>query len=401
MGPFRDEGALREAMVAELLALGTIRDDAVAAAFRAVPRHRFAPGTDPADAYAVHTAVVTKRDEHGVPVSSVSAPEIQALMLAQAGIEPGMAVLEIGSGGYNAALIAELVGPGGAVTSVDIDPDVTGRARRLLADTGYSRVRVVLADAEHGVPEHAPYDRIIVTVGAWDVPPAWIDQLTPDGLLVVPLRVRGLTRSMALARVGDRLVSRSSTACGFVLIRGAGAHAERVVPLRGKEVVVRFDDDDEPGVGEPDLDGVPATDRVEVWTGVVVDAAEPVEDLQLWLATTLPGAGALVAAPGANLVAPGNRWFPQAAVRGGAVAYLVSRPVAGDRFELGAHAFGRRADELAGAFAERITAWDGRRDGPGPVFTVWRGTSGDPPASGTVIRKRHSRVTVTWPDAEG
>lgn len=54
---------------------------------------------------------------------------------------------------------------------------------------GYSRVNVVLADAENGVPEHAPYDRIIVTVGAWDVPPAWLEQLADGGRIVVPLRM--------------------------------------------------------------------------------------------------------------------------------------------------------------------------------------------------------------------
>lgn len=66
-----------------------------------------------------------------------------------------MRILEIGSGGYNAALPAELVGPSGQVTTVDIDEDITDRASRLLGEAGYSRVNVVLADAEGGVPEYA------------------------------------------------------------------------------------------------------------------------------------------------------------------------------------------------------------------------------------------------------
>jgi len=164
---------LRETMVGELRELGTIRSDRVADAFRTVPRHLFAPGAPLAAVYAATTSVIIKRDNHGVAISSVSAPELQAFMLEQAAIRPGMNVLEIGSGGYNAALVAELVGSEGTVTTVDIDPDVTDRASSFLGEAGYSRVNVVLSDAETGVPEHAPYDRIIVTAGAWDIPPVW------------------------------------------------------------------------------------------------------------------------------------------------------------------------------------------------------------------------------------
>jgi protein-L-isoaspartate(D-aspartate) O-methyltransferase len=90
--------------------------------------------------YSTYDAVVTKRDQHGVDVSSVSAPHIQALMLEQPRIEPGMSVLEIGSGGYNAALLAEVVGDGGHVVTVDIDAEVAQRARMFLDATGYARI---------------------------------------------------------------------------------------------------------------------------------------------------------------------------------------------------------------------------------------------------------------------
>src|SRR2546429_552352 len=102
------------------------------------------PGTSLADAYGAMVAPVTKKDEHGADLSSVSAPWLQARMIAQAGIEPGMSVLEVGSGGYNAALLAEVTGKEGRVVSIDIDPDVTGRATAALAATGYAdRVTVV------------------------------------------------------------------------------------------------------------------------------------------------------------------------------------------------------------------------------------------------------------------
>src|SRR5260221_6411727 len=117
-----------------------------------------------------------------IALQSQHAPaRLQATMLEQAQLGPGMRALEVGSGGYNAALMAELAGQAGEVTTVDIDPEVTGRAARCLADAGYARVNVVLADAEDGVKEHAPYDRIIATAGAWDIPPAWVDQLAAGG----------------------------------------------------------------------------------------------------------------------------------------------------------------------------------------------------------------------------
>jgi protein-L-isoaspartate(D-aspartate) O-methyltransferase len=128
--------ALREGMIAELREMGTIRSDRVAEAFRAVPRHLFAPGAPLEAVYAATTSVIIKRDDHGVPISTVSAPELQAFMLEQAAIRPGMNVLEIGSGGYNAALMAELVGSEGTVTTVDIDPEVTDRASSLLGEAG-------------------------------------------------------------------------------------------------------------------------------------------------------------------------------------------------------------------------------------------------------------------------
>ncbi|MFN2494980.1 MAG: hypothetical protein ABR608_03590, partial [Pseudonocardiaceae bacterium] len=184
---------LRGRLTDELVAAGTIVSKEVEAAFRRVPRHLFAPGATLDDSYA-QDIVRIKRDEHGTTISAVSAPQIQAMMLKQAQLGAGMRVLEIGSGGYNAALIAELVGETGQVTTVDIDPDVVDRVRDCLTTAGYRRVNVVLADAEGGVPDHAPYDRIIVTVGAWDIPPAWSDQLVGDGLMVVDRQLSRVTR---------------------------------------------------------------------------------------------------------------------------------------------------------------------------------------------------------------
>jgi protein-L-isoaspartate(D-aspartate) O-methyltransferase len=155
---------LRAALVEKLLADKKITSPVVEAAFRAVARERFLPDGVALDiAYGVDSSVVTKRDEHGVALSSVSAAYIQARMLEQAELRAGMTVLEVGSGGLNAAYIAEIVGEKGHVVSVDIDPEVTDRAARLLDEAGYAgRVTVTAVDASHGVPDEGPFAAIIV-----------------------------------------------------------------------------------------------------------------------------------------------------------------------------------------------------------------------------------------------
>ena len=219
---------LRAAMVDRIAAqherLGLALDTEVRRALLTVPRHLFAEGNaDLAATYKDQDAIVTKRNDRGLALSSLSAPWLQALMIRQAAVQPGMSVLEIGSGGYNAALIREVVGDNGQVVTVDIDPEVTDRATRCLTAAGYRDVQVVTADAEYPLTPAQTFDAIIVTVGAWDVPPAWSTQLAPDGRLVVPLRTHGLTRSWALEHQDGALVSVDQLMCGFVPMQGAGA----------------------------------------------------------------------------------------------------------------------------------------------------------------------------------
>lgn len=394
--------SLRSAMVEHMKEQGWLRSDEVAAALTRVPREMFTPGTPLETVYAAETVVITKRDEHGAPMSSVSAPRIQALMLQQAHLYPGMKVLEIGSGGYNAALIAELVGPGGEVTTVDIDAEVVGRARECLTAAGYERVRVVLADAEHGVPEFAPYDRIIVTVGAWDIPPAWIDQLTDDGMIVVPLRMRGLTRSVAFIRDGIRLVSSDHEMCGFVPMQGIGARAEQVVELHGEDVHLRVDEAqalDTDGLREA-LKGA----RVERWSGVTVGPMESFDGLDMWLMSAADSFALLTATSDAiddGLVGPVAVAGTKAIVSGTTLAYRV-KPRALDvkrtRFEFGVLAHGPDADRLAKYFIDLIKAWDREhRHGPGSQLTAIPVSASprDFPA-GRLIDKQHVQVVISW-----
>lgn len=396
---------VRHALVDRLRDEGMFSSSVVEEAFRTVPRHLFVPEGTPLEvAYDGDNSVAVKRDSDGVIISSTSAPFIQARMIGQAGLGPGMSVLEIGSGGYNAALLAEVVGRHGRVISVDIDPEVTERARAVLEATGYgTRVSVVQADAEERIPGLAGLvDAIVVTVGAWDLGPVWPAQLAPDGVLVVPLRMNGVTRSIGFRREGDHLVSTSAEVCGFVPMQGAGAHDERVFLLpdgHGRHVKLRFDD-----AAPQDLtllDGVLATDRAEAWSGVTIKNQVSFADLHLWLACFLPGFCKLAADPGIELAPEGGRWFPFGAVRGDSLTYLTTRPALdGAGAEFGARAHGVHGPGAAAALIEQIQAWDRRaRWSAGPSFGYWpTGTDHPQPSQDTaVLAKTHGVVTISWP----
>lgn len=217
---------LRDQLVDGLELAGHVSSPRVAAALRAVPRHVFVPGIEPERVYR-DEAFAIKYDDGGRAVSSSSQPAIMARMLDQLDVQPGHRVLEIGTrSGYNAALLGHLVGQTGAVVSVDIDADLVADARKRLTACGVSQVTVGCGDGGGGWPELAPYDRIIATVGVWDIAPAWVAQLTPHGRLVVPLDLRGPQRSIAFQPIGDHLESISVVFCGFIRIRGAFAGPE-------------------------------------------------------------------------------------------------------------------------------------------------------------------------------
>src|SRR5215207_8035437 len=126
----------RQALVDKLLRDGHLRSPRLADAFLTVPREVFVPGVALEDVYRSSEAIIVKRID-GVGVSSASAPDVMALMLEQLDPRPGQRVLEIGAGtGYNAALLARVVGPAGSVVTVDIDDDLVAAAQAHLNSAG-------------------------------------------------------------------------------------------------------------------------------------------------------------------------------------------------------------------------------------------------------------------------
>jgi protein-L-isoaspartate(D-aspartate) O-methyltransferase len=174
-----DPAVLRDDMVDSLEheSKGCVHSESISVAMRAVPRHEFV--TDERGAYADRPF-----ERLG---TRVLAPSTAGRLLEALSPDPSDSVLVVGAGvGYTAAVLAELVGED-AVQAIDITRRLVYEARENLARADYGGVLVDCRDGANGFPEYAPYDRILLEAAAVRPPEALLDQLTPDGRLVMPL----------------------------------------------------------------------------------------------------------------------------------------------------------------------------------------------------------------------
>ncbi|MFJ8956513.1 methyltransferase, FxLD system [Streptomyces sp. NPDC102381] len=407
-----EASSLRHQLADQLAEAGHIRTPAVDEALRTVPRHAFAPEVPVQKAYA-NDVVATRRGDDGRVISSISAPWLQADMLEAARIQPGHRVLEIGSGGYNAALIAELVGPAGSVITLDIDSAVTDRATRFLAQTGYDHIHVVTADAEHLPTDIVPdggFDAILVTVETWDLP--WIDALADGGRLVAPLRLHGYHWAIGFTKSDGALLSNEPLiVCGFVAMQGDGAWDANRLTVPGTGVHLSWEDGAPLPVDHlaPALLQEPTVAR----THVTVGGQEPFDALTLYLAGALPGFCRLsVDSDSENgvLNPPPPHWPGAAIVRGASLARLATERIGeGDDdnglYEFVVHGYGPQGHLAAKEMVEQVQHWQrNHRAALCPLITVHPLDSSSPTTATNdphVFVKRHTRVAINWPTIPG
>jgi protein-L-isoaspartate(D-aspartate) O-methyltransferase len=188
-----DWAQARAAMVRSQLRGRDIVDPRVLEAMGRVERHVFVPEYARSNAY----------DDSPLPIGqgqTISQPYIVAFMTQALDVQPGHRVLEIGTGsGYQSAILAELAKE---LYTIEIVPELGERARATLQSLGYANAHVKIGNGYFGWPEHAPYDRIMVTAAPDDVPAALVEQLTPGGLMAIPVGIG--EQELRILRRSDR-----------------------------------------------------------------------------------------------------------------------------------------------------------------------------------------------------
>jgi protein-L-isoaspartate(D-aspartate) O-methyltransferase len=387
-----DLARLREALAESVTAdAGPLVVDAL----RMVPRHLFLPGVPPEEAYS-DAAIVTKRDDSGLAVSSSSQPALMASMLEQLALAPGHRVLEIGAGtGYNAALIRHIVGPGGLVVSIDIDQDIVEAAREHLAAAGYPDVTVLCRDGADGAAEHAPFDRLIATVGLSDLSPAWLAQLGPDARMVVPVEIRGPMVCTAFERENGHWSSRSVQPCGFIRMRGAMAGPSADIGLTGELALHLPEPRDVDAAG---LTRALSEGAVVTWpAGLAAGRTAVLWGLYPWLCGCEPRACTITEhEPSGLLPVPPMRNGRLRATIGLVSGRSIALLAVPEGSELAAAGYGPDGAALASALAGQIQAWDaaGRPASDGLHVDAYPPDAEVPADAGMVLDRPGTRFVI-------
>lgn len=202
----------RDEMVDRLVDHGRVSNRRVIDALRAVPRHEFVPQSHRSRAY----------EDRPLPIGdgqTISAPHMVGIMAELLDLQPGMDVLEIGTGcGYHAAVIAEIVG-NKSVYSIEYSQELAETTRQRLAELGYD-ISIKVGDGHNGWPAHAPYDRIYLTCAAVSLPDSLVEQATTDGILLAPIGRRQQTLYRYRKRADGSLDRDSHGGVRFVQMRG-------------------------------------------------------------------------------------------------------------------------------------------------------------------------------------
>ena len=202
----------RNRMVDEQIVYRGVKDPRVLAALRRVPRHEFMPEALRGQAYG----------DHALPIGegqTISQPYIVAFMTELLELTGKERVLEIGTGsGYQAAILAELCEK---VFTVERVKNLADKARATLDRLGYRRVAMKVFDGTYGWKEAGPFDAIIVTAAAPEVPQALVDQLKEGGRLIVPVGERYSQVLVRLVRTADGVRRETHIPCVFVPLIGA------------------------------------------------------------------------------------------------------------------------------------------------------------------------------------
>lgn len=211
-----------EKMTERLKRRGYLSTIKVIEAFRKVPRHKFLPDEEEKNAYVDRPLPIGRGQ-------TISAPSMIAIMLEVIQLEECDKVLEIGTGsGYNAALIAEIIGEEGELYTIERLEEIAEVGRKNLKKTGYDRVNVIIGDGTKGYPEESPWDKIIVTACAPEIPDSLIDQLEIEGKLVAPVGQDYMSQILILLeKIGeDETKIEKHGGCAFVPLIGEDGWSE-------------------------------------------------------------------------------------------------------------------------------------------------------------------------------
>ena len=204
-------------MIQEQLLHRGIRDPRVLEAFAKVPRHLFVPPDRRPQSYEDHPVAIGEGQ-------TLSQPYITALMTETLQARADSKVLEIGTGsGYQTALLAEMAS---RVCSVERLPSLAESAGRRLKELGYTHIEIRVGDGSLGWPEKGPFDGILVAAAVPSIPQSLLDQLAPEGRLILPVGPEQHQKLLVVDRRQGRFVSRELCECLFVPLVGAQGFKE-------------------------------------------------------------------------------------------------------------------------------------------------------------------------------